>query len=103
MLSAAKPEHSVEAKPLHTLRSARESTVSGHSAPSRVQLRAVEEKPTAVERPAVGFARLYSALLLASPGFPFGISYSVVSFITGCFARVRGIIRPLASAWWRRV
>ncbi len=85
---------------------AHETNASGDSAPLRAPSRPENGKPMAQDPPAVGFARLYSLLWIivhtASPGFPLGFGYSVVSAITGCLSRLRAAIPPLAAAWWRR-
>ncbi len=107
MLSAAKsPDHLAEERPLPILGGAREPLASGDSGPLHVDRLPERDTPTAVKRPAVGIARLYSVFWhvfqAASPGITLGFGYSAVSFATDCFERARRAIRPLASAWWRR-
>jgi hypothetical protein len=115
MLSAAKTQECpAEVKSLRILGGAQRSLLisdrtagaSGDSALIPAHSLPENDKPTGEQRPAVGFARLYSLLWIifhtASPGFPLGFGYSLASAITGCLARVRGAILPLAAAWWRR-
>ncbi len=106
MLSAAKLQDHTEERPLPTLSGARKPFASGDSGPLRVNRLPEHDKPTAVQRPAVGTARFYSlfwqVFQAASPGITLGFGYSAVSFITGCFTRLRSTIRPLAAAWSRR-